>query len=214
MKAPLPLDEAERIESLREYAVLDTPEETCFDELTELAARICEAPIALISLIDEERQWFKSRVGLDVTETTRDIAFCAHAIHQKELFIVPDATQDVRFADNPLVMGEPGIRFYAGAPLLTPEGHALGTLCVIDRKPREMSAEHQQAMRVLSHHVMTQLELRRRTLQVAHLRQEREQILATLRQEHSDKERIQQDSARLADAEQDGRRLIESTERS
>ena len=214
MKAPLPLDEVARLESLHDYAVLDTPEEACFDELTELAARICEAPIALISLIDEERQWFKSRVGLDITETTRDIAFCAHALQQKELFIVPDARQDVRFADNPLVMGEPGIRFYAGAPLLTPEGHALGTLCVLDREPREMSAEHQRAMRVLSHHVMTQLELRRRTREVTHLRQEREQILTTLRQEHSENERILQDSARLVNAEQDGRRLIESTERS
>ena len=119
MKAPLPPDEAQRLVSLHEYAVLDTPGEACFDDLTQLAALICEAPIALISLIDENRQWFKSRVGLDAAETTRDIAFCAHAIQQMELFIVPDATLDVRFADNPLVMGPLGIRFYAGAPLIT-----------------------------------------------------------------------------------------------
>ena len=166
MKAAFPPDEAQRLESLREYAVLDTPAEACFDDLTELAAYICEAPIALISLIDENRQWFKSRIGLDAAETSRDIAFCAHAIQQKELFIVPDATRDARFADNPLVMGEPGIRFYAGAPLITPEGHALGSLCVIDRVPREMHADHQLALRVLSRHVMAQLELRRRTQEV------------------------------------------------
>ena len=193
MKAPLPLDEAQRLESLREYAVLDTPPDACLDELTELAARICEAPIALISLIDENRQWFKSRVGLDAAETSRDIAFCAHAIQQKELLIVPDATQDVRFSDNPLVMGQPGIRFYAGAPLITPSGHALGTLCVIDREPRVMNADQQSALRVLSRLVMTQLELRRHTLEV---------------------ERLQQDSVRLTDAEQDVRRLLEATERS
>ena len=185
MKAPLPPDEAQRLESLREYAVLDTPAEACFDDLTELAARICEAPIALISLIDENRQWFKSRVGLDTAETSRDIAFCAHAIQQKELFVVPDATLDVRFADNPLVMGEPGIRFYAGAPLLTSDGRALGTLCVIDREPRKMTAEHQQALRVLSRHVMAQLELRQRTLEVENLRREREQVVTNLQQEQS-----------------------------
>ena len=193
MKAPLPPDEAQRLDSLLEYAVLDTPVDACLDDLTELAARICEAPIALISLIDENRQWFKSRVGLDATETSRDIAFCAHAIQQKELFIVPDATQDVRFSDNPLVMGQPGIRFYAGAPLITPNGHALGTLCVIDREPRVMNADSQSALRVLSRLVMTQLELRRHTLEV---------------------ERMRQDSVRLTDAEHDGRRLLEATERS
>ena len=193
MKAPLPPDEAQRLASLREYAILDTPTEVCFDDLTELAARICEAPIALITLIDEKRQWFKSRVGLDAAETSRDIAFCAHAIQQKELFIVPDAKQDARFADNPLVMGEPGIRFYAGAPLITPSGHALGTLCVIDREPRVMNVDHQSALRVLSRLVMTQLDLRQRTLEV---------------------ERLRQDGARLAETEQAGHRLLETTERS
>ncbi len=214
MKAVLPPDETQRLESLREYEMLDTSAEACFDDLTELAARICGAPIALISLIDEKRQWFKSRVGLDVAETTRDIAFCAHAIQQKELFIVPDATLDARFADNPLVMGEPGIRFYAGAPLLAPDGHALGTLCVIDRVSREMNADQQQALRLLSRHVMAQFELHRRTLEVQRLRLEREEISATLQQEHSDAESLRQDRARLIDAEQDGRRLLQITERS
>lgn len=214
MKAVLPSNEIQRLESLREYEMLDTPAEACFDDLTELAARICEAPIALITLIDEKRQWFKSRLGFNIQESARDIAFCAHAIHQKELFIVPDATRDERFSDNPWVMGEPGIRFYAGAPLLSPEGHALGTLCVIDRVSREMSADHQQALRVLSRHVMAQFELRRRTLEVQKLRLEREEISASLEQEHSHVESLKQDTARLSEAEQDGRRLFLNTERS
>ena len=178
MKAPLPPDETQRLAALHQYAVLDTPAEMVFDDLTELSARICEAPIALISLIDENRQWFKSRVGLDVAETTRDIAFCAHAIHQKELFIVPDATRDARFADNPLVMGEPGIRFYAGAPLLTSDGYVLGTLCVIDYQPREMNSHQQSALRVLSRHVMGQLELRRSMREADRLRAECDALLA------------------------------------
>lgn len=214
MKAALPPDETRRLAALHEYAVLDTLAEACLDDLTELAARICEAPIALISLIDEKRQWFKSRVGLDAAEVTRDIAFCAHAILQKELFIVSDATQDVRFANNPLVVAEPGIRFYAGAPLLTPEGHALGTLCILDRVPRELKADHQLALQVLSRHVMVQLELRRRTLEVTQLHLEREQIAATLRQEQFDVERLSQDSARMADAEQAGQRLLKTAEQS
>ena len=178
MKAPLPPDETQRLAALHQYAVLDTPAETVFDDLTELAARICEAPVAVISFIDENRQWFKSRVGLDVAETTRDIAFCAHAIHQKELFIVPDATRDARFADNPLVMGEPGIRFYAGAPLLTSDGYVLGTLCVIDYQPREMNSHQQSALRVLSRHVMGQLELRRSMREADRLRAECDALLA------------------------------------
>src|SRR3569833_1391131 len=159
--APVKINEARRLKVLWQYDVLDTVPEEVFDDLTELAARICEAPIALISLIDENRQWFKAKVGVTLNETSRDISFCAHAIKQQDLFIIPDATQDARFADNPLVISDPKIRFYAGAPLITPDGYALGSLCVIDKVPRELRTEQKQALRVLARHVMMQLELRR-----------------------------------------------------
>jgi GAF domain-containing protein len=168
MNASIPSSEAKRLKVLWQYDVLDTVPEEVFDDLTELAARICEAPIALISLVDENRQWFKSKVGLSVSETSRDLSFCAHAIQQEGLFIVPDATRDHRFSKNPLVVSEPKIRFYAGAPLVTADGHALGTLCVIDKVPRELRPEQQQALRVLARHVMTQLELRRHAKELAH----------------------------------------------
>lgn len=167
MNAPLLAVEKKRLKVLWQYDVLDTVPEAVFDDLTELAARICEAPIALISLVDEDRQWFKSKVGISIDETSRDLSFCAHAIRQEGLFIVPDATRDVRFAKNPLVVSDPKIRFYAGAPLITPDGYALGTLCVIDKVPRELRPDQQQALRVLARHVMTQLELRRQSKNVA-----------------------------------------------
>jgi diguanylate cyclase (GGDEF)-like protein len=158
---PSPRSEADRVRALRRYKILDTLPEQVFDDLTMLAAHICDAPIALISLIDGERQWFKSAVGLDVPQTPRSQAFCAHAIRDADaVMVVPDACSDPRFADNPLVTAAPGIRFYAGAPLVTHDRYALGTICVIDRKPRNLSAQQRQALQALSRQVVSQLDLR------------------------------------------------------
>lgn len=170
MKAPLPKNEAKRLKVLWQYDVLDTVPEEVFDDLTDLAAHICEAPIALISLVDENRQWFKSRVGLTTKETSRDVSFCAHAILQSGLFLIPDATKDPRFRDNPIVTGPPRIRFYAGVPLKSPDGFALGTLCVLDKQPKRLRAEQKRALLVLARHVETQLELRRHAKELAEAR--------------------------------------------
>src|SRR6266478_2446832 len=180
MKTPSPKNEKKRLEVLWQYEVLDTVPEQVFDDLTELAASICGAPIALITLVDENRQWFKSRVGITVNETSRDVSFCGHAIMQQELFIVPDATKDDRFAQNPLVTSDPKIRFYAGAPLITPDGHALGTLCVIDKVPRTLRPDQKRALQILSRHVISQLELRRRSRELLHIHKECEQIKTDL----------------------------------
>jgi PAS domain S-box-containing protein len=151
--------EAKRLQRLRELGIMDTLPEAAFDAITELAAQICESPIALISLVDEDRQWFKSRVGLPVTQTAREFAFCAHAILQpEEVMLVEDALRDERFAGNPLVTGEPHIRFYAGAPIVTPDGLALGTVCVIDHVPRQLSARQIDALKAMATMVQSMIQ--------------------------------------------------------
>ena len=175
LTAPLPITEGARLDALRAYDVLDTAPELAFDDITLLASQICGVPIAAISLIDECRQWFKSIVGLDVRETSRDIAFCAHTILQPDLMLVPDAGADPRFSDNPLVTGDPHIRFYAGTPLVSPDGHALGSLCVIDRVPRTLTPPQQSALAALGRQIVDLLTLRK-TLA------ERDQAQAALRE--------------------------------
>ncbi|WP_201323190.1 GAF domain-containing protein [Pseudanabaena sp. lw0831] len=160
-KPQMPLNESDRQAALERYNVLDTLPEQEYDDLTQLAASICGTPIALISLIDRDRQWFKSRVGIDASETPRDISFCGHAVANDALLNVPDAIQDPRFADNPLVVNEPNIRFYAGVPLKTSDNFNLGTLCVIDRQPRDLTPQQIQQLEALGRLVISQLELRR-----------------------------------------------------
>jgi GAF domain-containing protein len=166
MIPPKPVDEHQRLATLRGYEILDTEPEAAFDDLTLIASCVCQTPIALISLIDADRQWFKSSVGFSVKETSRDIALCASAILQPNIFIVPDASEDARFAENPLIVSEPKIRFYAGTPLMG-DGHALGTLCVIDRVARELSPEQLESLQALGRQVQAQLELRRNLKRLA-----------------------------------------------
>lgn len=154
-------DEAGRLKALEKYRILDTEPERAFDDLTLIASQICSTPIALISLVDEDRQWFKSRVGLEATETKRSVSFCTHAIEQDGLFLVEDAAADARFRESPLVTGGPRVRFYAGMPLRSREGEALGTLCVIDHEPRSLNERQREALAALRRQVESQLELRR-----------------------------------------------------
>ncbi|MGB5694816.1 MAG: GAF domain-containing protein, partial [Polyangiales bacterium] len=165
VKAPrIPENEAERLKSLESYRVMDTPPEGAFDDLTTLVARILNVPIALVSLVDADRQWFKSRYGLDAPETPRDVSFCGHVVAEQELLVVPDALADERFHDNPLVTGEPRVRFYAGVPLTTPDGYVLGTLCAIDHDARAVTDQQLDTLKILGRQVADQLELRRQLL--------------------------------------------------
>ena len=160
-KIPIPPDEKERLAALERYDILDTPPEETFDNVTVLAAHVCRTPIALMVLIDRNRQWFKARVGVHVRETPREFSFCAHTIMRRSLLIISDATRDQRFAKNPFVASGPKYRFYAGAPLVTPDNRALGTLCVIDKVHRTLSAAQKKDLKTLSRLVMKELELRR-----------------------------------------------------
>lgn len=170
MKAPLPENEEKRLRKLRSLGILDTFPEAVYDDIVFLASEMADAPIALMTLVDLDRQWFKSKVGLETPETHRDHAFCAHAIRKpNEILVVSNATKDPRFADNPYVTGAPMIRFYAGAPLVCSDGTALGTLCVIDHKPRTLSALQERGLQVLSRQVVAQIELREALAQVKRL---------------------------------------------
>ena len=155
-----PKNEAARISALRAYQILDTPPERAFDDITKLAAQILNVPVIAVSFLDDDRQWFKSTVGLNISGTSRDISFCGHAIVLKEVMTVNDTHLDERFANNPLVTGESGFRFYAGAPLIDENGYGLGTLCALDTKPRVFTDEEKTVLRVLANQVLTQMTLR------------------------------------------------------
>jgi len=177
--ATVSTNEAARLAALNRYAILDTEPEQSFDDLVILASHVCKTPMALLTLVDDHRQWFKSALGVQVRETPREISFCAHAIQKNDLFVIPDTLKDPRFKDNPLVTGEPNIRFYAGAPLVNEDGFALGTLCVGDRQPRELDEDQKVALTSLSHLALRQMELR------THLQMLKDALNDRTREEHA-----------------------------
>lgn len=183
LNAAMPQDEAERIEELAASRLLDTEPETAFDDVAELASVLCDTPMALVSLVDRDRQWFKARVGVDLKETPRQQSFCAHAIlSPADIFVVPDASDDVRFHDNPLVTGQPKVRFYAGVPLKGPGGHALGTLCVMDSQPRTLTQMQRRQLKQLAGQLEVQLQLREMLWQKELLLQENQYYQRKLEQ--------------------------------
>ena len=185
MKADLPGNEVARLKKLRDYDILDSEASLEFDDLTLLASQICQAPIALISLVDENRQWFKSKIGITESETPRDIAFCAHGILQNEVFIVEDTLQDSRFVTNPLVTGPNQVRFYAGSPLIAEDGHALGMICVNDKVPRQLSSQQKEALQALSRQVVALIELRQNLTKLAQTNLDLEKAEDVLRKKNA-----------------------------
>lgn len=180
MRARVPEDETERLQALEDYAILDTAPEPAFDDLTALASALCETPIALFSLIDHDRQWFKAGVGIDVQEMDREVAFCSYTILEEDVLVVEDTHQDPRFAKNPLVLEEPFIRFYAGAPLITSDGFKLGSLCIIDRKPRTLPSAKRELLKGLARQAVAQLEFRRHLQELGGLNRSKDQLLTLI----------------------------------
>jgi signal transduction histidine kinase len=180
MKADIPVNENLRLADLYQYNILDTPAEEEFDHIVTLASRICNVPISLISLIDAERQWFKARLGMDAAETPRDTSFCSHGIVNGDLFMVPDAASDSRFADNPMVTGSRGIRFYAGVPLTTQAGNNLGMLCVKDTVPRNLTPDQQDALVMLGKQVVKQMELRLKNQELERITEAQRRIISII----------------------------------
>jgi GAF domain-containing protein len=191
IRPPLPVDEPQRLIALKRYDLLDTPPEQAFDRITRLAAGVLGMPISLITLLDETRQWFKSRHGLDAPWTRREVAFCSYTILDTEPMVIPDATADDRFAANPLVAEDPNIRFYAGAPLVTPEGHVLGTLCVVDRSPHpEFSDEQRRLLQDFAELVMTEVEARSAIMALRQEVRERQEAERRLHRSLAEKETL------------------------
>lgn len=175
-----PDDEADRLQALKSYDILDTSPERDFDEIVELASNICNTPISIITLVDEARQWFKAKVGITDVETSREEAFCAHAILSDELMLIRDTTSDIRFYDNPQVTGNQGVKFYAGMPLITPKGFKLGTLCVLDTKPKDLTSDQIFALQVLANQVVKRMELRKKITELERLNDTHRKLLSVI----------------------------------